>query len=202
MIRESGNTAILVAFAMTALAAVMAVLIDLVQVRQAQIVVEAAAQAAVVDGARVDVQLSLLGQNLTEPARRLAIPNSTGTGDRVRHSLAANLESLAYLMDGTTPAQVASQAEIAIVNPVNGDCEPNPVAPAGLRAPCYYDPFIGMRVIIPMKALWGSVRFEYQVVVVGALTDNEQGQRPATPMPTSTPAPVPTFPLPLFTPES
>ncbi len=94
------------------------------------------------------------------------------------------------------PPQVAAQSEMVIVNPQGGRCMANPLAIGPARGPCYYDPFVAVRVTVPLKALWGATHFQYRVAVVGALTDNPTVQQPPTPIPTSTPGPIPTWPVP------
>lgn len=202
--REAGNTLIVMAFFLTALLILLVIGADLIQVRQAQVMVQTAAQNAAVDGARTDVPRGALiplcprpgPANCQPEPRRLAIPDTQATQELVRRSLAANLASVAYLMDGMTPEQAAAQAELVVVNPQGGQCEASPFQGGPSRPPCYYDPFVAVRVTVPLKALWGATSFKYEVAVVGALTDNALEQRPPTPIPTSTPAPVPTFPVP------
>ncbi len=199
--REAGNTLVVMAFFMASLLILLMVGVDLIQVRQAQVMVETAAQDAAVDGARVDLQASTLIPRCPplvacEPALVLAIPDTTATREHVRQSLARNLASVAYLMEGTTPDQVAAQAEMVVVNPQGGRCMPSPLSIGPARGPCYYDPFVAVRVTVPLKALWGATHFQYRVAVVGALTDNPTVQQPPTPIPTSTPGPIPTWPVP------
>ena len=200
--RERGQTLIAMAFFLASLVIVAAVLIDLIQVREAQVAVETAIQSGAVDGARMDLPASTLiprcppGEKCTFPPRELAVPDDDATHARVRAALAQNLESVAYLLDGVTPKEIAAKAEIAVVNPQDGACLPSPFAEGSEVPVCYYDAFVAARVAVPLRVLWGSTRFSYRVAVVGALTDDPFKQHPATPIPTSTPAPVPTFPLP------
>jgi hypothetical protein len=195
--RERGQSLVVMAFFLVGILVVFAILLDLIQVRQAEVMVETAAQDAAVGGARMRLDVStLIPRGPGQPPRRLAIPDDDATRVRVRQALVGNLRSMAYLMDGTTPEQVASSAEIAIVNPGIGECRPSPFYPGPGRAPCYYDAFVAVRVRVPLRALWGATTLTYPVAVVGAITDDTLAQHPATPIPTSTPAPVPTFPLP------
>jgi hypothetical protein len=198
---ERGNVLVVMAFGMVALAILVAVLIDLDQVRQAQVAAETAAQAAVTDGARLDLDASTLyplcppGDSCTRSPRASAILAGDALRIRVRAALARDLESIAYLLYKATPLDVANRAEIAVVNPHDGSCERNPFDDVDER--CYYKPFVALRVRVPLKALWGGVPFEYPVMAVGAASDDVSVQRRATPVPTWTPiGPIPTFPAP------
>lgn len=201
--RERGQVIVVMAFFMVALLTLVAVLIDLIQVRQAQVQIDSAAQVAAVDGARINLDSSTLipaplicplGNNCA--SRTLKIPDSEHTLQAVRASLERNLASVEFLMEGATPKSVAQEAEIKVVNPSPGACVPSPFDDGAGRGNCYYDPFIAVRVTVPLKTLWGAATAKYQVVVAGALTDNPMDQRPPTPIPTSTPVPYPTFALP------
>jgi hypothetical protein len=203
MRRERGNVAVITAFFMVALAVLVMTLVDLEQVRQAQVMAETAAQAAVTDGAREDLSASTLYplcppyEHCPRTPRAPAIQGDDMLQARVRTSLARNLQSIAYLLYRATPLDVANRAEIAVVNPRGGECLPSPFYPGPGRAPCYYKPFVALRVRVPLKALWGGVQFEYPVTAVGAASDNVNEQRPATPVPTSTPiGPLPTWAAP------
>ena len=114
---------------------------------------------------------------------------------RVRRLLADNLQGVAYLMDNSTPEKVAQNAEIVVVSPQDGECVRSPFR-GGHGVPCYYDAFVAVRITVPLKALWGATTVAYGIDVVGALSDDPFLQHPATPIPTGTPAPVPTFPVP------
>lgn len=192
---EGGQILVLLAFFMLALIVILAVAVNLGEVRQAQLGVTVAAQNAAADGARLDLGVAtLLGPDSRGAARRIAIPATAATEKRVRRSLALNLEGVAHLLDGITPEEAAQRAEIAIVNPQNGRCERNPLAPPSPSdTRCYYDAFVAMRLRLPMRALWGSLSYTYETVVVAAVTDNEVEQHPATAMPTSTRPPIATW---------
>lgn len=197
--REQGNVLVIVAFFMLALLMLLMVLLDDIQVNQARMLIDAAVQAAAVDGARADPSASLLvppcsGGACPSPARVLSVRNDEVTEKRVRVSLERELASVAYLMDGTTPAQVAASAEIAIVTPGGAArCQPSPFpGPQG----CYLDPFVAVRVTVPIELLWGAFTFKYQSVAIGGATDNALEQLPATPIPTALPVVVPTWVVP------
>jgi hypothetical protein len=192
---ESGQILVLLAVFMLVLIVLLAVAVNLGEVRKAQLGITVGAQNAAADGARLDLGVAtLLGTDPGGAARRIAIPATAATQKRVRRSLALNLEGVAYLMDGITPEEAAEKAEIAIVNPQSGRCERNPLAPPSTsREDCYYDAFVAMRVSIPMRALWGSISYTYETVVVASVTDNEVEQHPATAMPTSTRPPIATW---------
>lgn len=201
MQRERGNVLVIMVFFMVALTVLVMVLIDLEQVRQVQAMAEAAAQAAVTDGAREDLSASTLYplcppyEHCPRTPRVAAIQNDDVLQARVRTSLARNLQSVAYLLYRATPLDVANRAEIAVVNPRGSECLPSPFGDDPER--CYYEPFVALRVRVPLKALWGGIQFEYPVTAVGAASDNVNEQRPATPVPTWTPiGPIPTFPAP------
>jgi hypothetical protein len=186
------------AFFLAALLVLVAVLIDLIQLRQAQLAIDGAVVAAAVDGARLDLGRATLiprcpsHEPCTPPPRVLAIPSDGLTLVRARRSLAANLASVAYLLDGATAEEIAAKAEIAVVNPAPGRCQPSPFA-GEPEVSCYYDAFVAVRAKVPLHALWGATTVVYPATAVGALTDDPLAQRPATPIPTSSPAPAVTF---------
>ena len=198
--RERGNTLVIAACFMMSLLMLLMVWLDEAQVNQARMMIDAAVQAAAVDGVRADAAASMLvppcetGGHCTPPVRRLAVRDSEALRLRVRDALERGLASVAYLMEGTTPAEVAATAEIAVVTPGGWSrCQPSPFpGPSG----CYTDPFVAVRVTVPMQLLWGAVSFKYQAVAVGATTDNELEQLGATPIPTPRPAVVPTWSVP------
>lgn len=197
---ERGNTMVIAAFFLVSLLMLLMVWLDEAQVNQARMMIDTAVQAAAVDGVRADAAASMLvppceeGGHCTQPIRRLAVRDSEILRKRVRDALERGLDSVAYLMNGTTPAEVAARAEIAVVTPGGWSrCQPSPFpGPSG----CYTDPFVAVRVTVPLRLLWGSVSFKYQTVAIGATTDNALGQLAATPIPTPRPVVVPTWSVP------
>lgn len=198
--RERGNTMVIAAFFLVSLLVLLMVWLDEAQVNQARMMIDAAVQAAAVDGVRADSAASMLvppceeGGHCTHPVRRLAVRDSEILRKRVRDALERGLAGVAHLMEGTTPAEVAARAEIAVVAPGSlSRCRPSPFpGPSG----CYTDPFVAVRVTVPLQLLWGAVSFKYQTVGIGAATDNAQDQLGATPIPTPRPVVVPTWSVP------
>jgi hypothetical protein len=66
-----------------------------------------------------------------------------------RGLLARNLARLPFL-DGD-PEAMATAAEVQVVNPPPGTCEPDP-----LGGPCHAVPFVSLRVRMPVRLPWGS----------------------------------------------
>lgn len=198
--RERGDILLVAAAFMLALLVLVMILLDQVQVNSARMMIDTAVQAAAVDGVRADPLISTLlppcgpGGPCPAGTRRLVVTDSAELRARVRATLVRDLASVAYLMSDTTPQAVAAAAEIAVVSP--GDavrCSPSPFpGPTG----CYHDPFVAVRVVVPLHLLGGALTFKYQSVAVGAVTDNALGQLGATPMPTPRPGVVPTWVVP------
>lgn len=198
--REQGNVLVIVAFFMVALLTLLMVLLDEIQLNQARMMIDTAVQAAAVDGVRADMSAGMLappcqlGGPCPPPARRLVVRDSEALRTQVRAALERDLASVAYLMDGATPAEVAAKAEIVVVTPGGtARCQPSPFpGPQG----CYLDPFVAVRVTVPLQLLWGAVTFKYQSAAIGSTTDNALGQMSATPIPTPLPMVVPTWAAP------